>query len=237
MSYFKIREDKNAVLSYLYLRRFIGILGICLPFAVVLLTAFLHSKNANCKTTNIIESLQPSLSHYYYSIGHIIFVGVLFLMGSFLIAYRGKLYEENLISTIAGLSAFGIAIFPTNFKGFESEDCFQFLSIIHLNDKIPDIINYLHFISATILFFCFVYFCLSIFPKYEKQVNHNLSKKRINTYYICGSIIVVCIISIAVFAGLEYINIYKNFKYYMIVFESFALWAFGISWLLSGTKK
>lgn len=233
-----IREDKNAVFSYLFLRRFIGILGLSMPFAIVLITALLYSKGTDCKTSNVfIDSLQPSLSHYYYTIGHIIFVGILFLIGSFLITYRGKLYEENILSTIAGLSAFGIAIFPTQFEGFNSKECFQFLSIIHLNDKIPNIVNTLHLLSAAILFISFAYFCFRIFPKYDKQVQHSILTKRKRMFYICGYIILISMIIIAIFSLLDCFKIYSDFKYYMIIFESFALLAFGISWLLSGTKK
>lgn len=59
-------SKKDLVISYLLLRRLIGMLGFLLPF-VLIAGAGLFSNAA---------WLQPSISHYYFSVMHIVFVVV-----------------------------------------------------------------------------------------------------------------------------------------------------------------
>jgi hypothetical protein len=68
--------------------------------------------------------LQNSISDYYFAFappnselrafpGRVVFVGVLFALGFFLILYRGFSSTENWTLNIAGLSALIVALFPT----------------------------------------------------------------------------------------------------------------------------
>lgn len=224
------QQNDSAVMSYFLLRQLIGIIGILLPFILMLGARFL----GDCNT------LQPSISHYYYSIMHIVFVGLLCLMGGFLITYRGKSNLENNTSNIAGLCAIFIAAFPTNFNGFRGvggSNC-QFIKLTTANnDIVPSYIGKLHFGFATILFICFVIFCMVIFQKPDSITQTGYKKQRRNiAYKTCGIIIILSILSIAA------ITLYDNKKPrkdiwpdYIRFFETTSLIPFGFIWLLKGS--
>ena len=83
----------GAVLSYLGLRRAVGVIGILLPF--VLVTGDLALGG---------DGLQDSISRYYYSPMRDVFVGSLCAVGVFLFCYR---YErpDNRLANITGTAA------------------------------------------------------------------------------------------------------------------------------------
>lgn len=104
-------NDKEEIISYHQLRTFIGIIGVCLPFALVI----------GCYLFGAADyAWQHSISHYYYSDMHIVFICTLCVLGGFLITYRGKPDNpwESRVSNFAGYCAFGVAAFPTQFQGF-----------------------------------------------------------------------------------------------------------------------
>lgn len=227
-------QQKDAVISYLLLRQLIGILGILLPLTLVLGTSIF----SNC------AKLQPSISHYYYSIMHIVFTGVLCVLGGFLITYRGtskKRWVENWTSNIAGACAFGVAAFPTKINGFINPDgcnC-QFIQL-HLPQNttgiVPGYINGMHFGFATVLFICFVIFCMKIFqePDLGEPIDDKKRKRNI-IYKTCGIIIIISIVCIAAIALYDHLTGRDNFPYSTFIFETTALLPFGFSWLLKGS--
>lgn len=218
------QNNDNYVLSYLLLRQLIGILGLVLPFALIFGNHFLGNESW----------LQPSISHYFYSYMHFAFVGVLFILGSVLISYREKEYRlANTVSTLAGIFAFGVAIFPTGFEGFNDNP------YITTSDW-QSWFKWVHFGSAFLLFSCFAVFCFVIFQKSDKNVSpsHFDKKKKLrNTIYaFCGWGIVASIIMIG--ASTWYENSYgmtKFTQYSTFIFETTALLCFGNSWLLKGS--
>lgn len=100
--------QKDATLyvrSYLWMRVAVGLLGIALPFVLVLIDKVAFHGD---------PFPRGSLSVYYYSGMRDEFVGILGATGIFLITY--KVAERNLdntLSLLAGLSAIVIALFPT----------------------------------------------------------------------------------------------------------------------------
>jgi uncharacterized membrane protein YjfL (UPF0719 family) len=223
------RQNADAVMSYLLLRQLIGILGISLPFILTIGTYII----GNC------SSLQPSISHYYFSIMHIVFVGTLCVLGGFLITYRGtSSYKyENGISNFAGVCAFGVAMFPTDMKGLVNPagcSC-QF---IELKPALlsPEHTGWIHYAFAAGLFICFVFFCMKIFQDADLGEPIDDKKKRRNRIYkFCGYIIIASIVCIAAFAIYDRITGRNNFPYYTFIFETTALLPFGFSWLLKGS--
>ncbi|MES2850699.1 MAG: hypothetical protein V4685_16690 [Bacteroidota bacterium] len=219
------------VISFYLLRQLIGIIGITLPFVLVLGARFVGFGDCNEK--------QPSISHYYYTIMHIVFVGLLCLMGGFLITYRGKVNFENIISNIAGFCAICVAAFPTNFEGFcgaGGADC-QFIRITTASsDIVPLWVGKLHFGFATILFVCFTIFCMVIFqqPDDESKTGHK-KERRNKAYKICGIIIIISILAIAGITLYNSINKTDIWPDYIFWFETSSLLPFGFSWLLKGS--
>jgi hypothetical protein len=205
-------KTDSTTISYFKLRQLIGILGILLPFALVIFGG----------------QLQPSLSHYYYSFSHIIFVGTLCALSTFLITYKGVYRLENWLANIAGFCAAGVALFPTNVKGFIG---FQFLNIPTWAET-SKVFNILHYSFATTLFICFAIFCLVIFQKPDKnKVIDKMKVRRNRIYRICSYLMIFSILAIAFLSFFHQLD----FPYSTLIFESTTLIPFGISWLVKGS--
>jgi hypothetical protein len=93
------------VRSYLVMRLGVGVLGLALPFLLILVDLPLSSDR---------PIPRDSLSAYYFAGVRDYFVGILAVVAIFLISY--KVMEknlDNLLSGIAGLAALAVALFPT----------------------------------------------------------------------------------------------------------------------------
>lgn len=99
--------------SYMTLRKAIGWIGVCLPFAVFLGNWAIFSRHVGACLVPISNKLPDSLSGYYYSHMRDAFVGGMWAAGVFLVFYRGSDRLETWATNVAGLSAIGIALFPT----------------------------------------------------------------------------------------------------------------------------
>jgi hypothetical protein len=87
----------------------IGVLGFALPLLLVLLEPALFDGQ---------PAPRGSLSAYYYSGVREIFVGGLWAIGVFLFAYKFLDFSwESLLSSLAGVSAILVALFPTERPG------------------------------------------------------------------------------------------------------------------------
>ena len=95
---------KGPLVSYVTLRRVVGILGVSLP-VVLALWGF-----ALCHCIR----LQPSISDYYGLRTRDALVGILFTIGWFLYTYRGYERRDNVAGNLAGVFALGVALFPNS---------------------------------------------------------------------------------------------------------------------------
>lgn len=225
------KNHKDALISYYQLRMFIGILGFFLSFMLFLTTFLLNDK---CP-------FKISISHYYYSFGHIIFVGTLCIMGGLFGTYRGKDQKENRVSNACGILAVLVAIFPTQFKGYEGD---VYVKILYYECWFTGV----HYISACILFLLFSVFCLNFFQNSDKEQDGEVlspeekeKKKRRNIYYkFCGYGIIISVLLIGGIAILECYNkqlVEANLflKYSTLIFETTSLFFFSTSWLLKSS--
>lgn len=216
------QNNPDSNISYLILRLAIGVIGIMLPIVLIIGPMILEG----------CMQLQPSISHYYYSIMHVVFVFTLSCLGIFLVTYRSRDKFENIISNLAGLFSIGIAVFPTGYDGFNNEMSCQYIKLV---PGINPTIGVVHYIFAILLFTCFSIFCLKIFQRPDEPNCNKVKKKRRNiTYKLCGWVIVISMAAIAGFSF--YHKKHPNvFPYSTFVFETTALVFFGISWFLKGT--
>ena len=90
-----------AVKTYNYLRILLAALVLLLYSSVVLEWA----ASGRC--------LQSSISAYYYTPVHAVFIGVLVTMGVCLVALKGNTNGEDVLMNLAGLLAPGVAFIPT----------------------------------------------------------------------------------------------------------------------------
>ena len=197
------RKPNDQIISYYTLRILIGATGILLPFLVVL----------GKWISNGTPALEFSISDYYDNgAGGDILVGVLFVLGFFLLSYKGPERIDNRAADVGCVAALGVALFPTTYCG----DCW---------------VHYLHFVFALTLFSVFIFFSLVLFRKTDPKKKMSPEKKSRNMIYlVCGIIMIVCILAIAF--SLLVLKQTISEKYSLVYwFESIALASFGFSWI------
>lgn len=204
--------NDSLVLSYLTLRKAIGILGVALPFVVALVALYLFGND-----------IQRSLSAYYYTGARDLFVGILCAIGVFLLSYKGYERKDDIAGDLACLFAIGVALLPTKPAVNASE--------------LDALVGALHLASAALLFLILAYFCLVLFVKSDPAIPKTPRKKVRNVIYrVCGVLILVCIGLIAFIKSPLGDDLHKEWQALQPVFwlEAIAVVAFGISWLTKG---
>ena len=203
-------KNPNPVISFKYLRRLIGILGMLLPWAC-LFGGWLFAR----------VPLQPSISHYYYTNARDVFVGLLVATAMFLLTYRGDNVLEWLTMSLSGAAALGIALFPCRSLEVPGPVAVGFFQLS------PATSNLIHFVCALLFFLLFVFISLCIFMITDEQepVWHKI------TYPIFAGIVGVALL---VLGGLACLMGPDAINQTSIVFwcETVMLTAFGFSWLV-----
>ncbi len=197
--------NQNAVISYRDLRRGIGVLGLVLPFALVI--------------GNL--GLERSISAYYYTDMRNWFVGTMWATGFFLIFYRyGK--PDTVLSSIAGVLAILVALFPTTPEELNPP-------------KHQVVIGAFHLAFAASFLLLLAYFCLFLFTRSDVSPAEMTSRKkqRNKIYRGCGIAIVVGVVVAALFELLTS-NAFRDAWHPVFWGEAVAVVAFGIAWLIKG---
>lgn len=205
-----------------------------------------------------------SISHFYFSrfLGAVLVAGLAFI-GTFLIAYKGETRWENRLATLAGWCAFGIALFPTSGRGCEAPAFAgrAFVDLIVASPLEPaavvpatrlgqffelfEGVDFVHFGSAALLFGFLAFYCFVVFtrviPEQHLDADGQLkpAKSRRNAIYVwSGWVIVACMAAMAVKSVGAYVAgapwPWWNEINATFWSEAFALWAFGLSWMVKG---
>ena len=199
-----VDDSRRLARAYLYQRRTIGVLGFLFPFVLAIGWAVFGPK----------VEIRNSISAYYGTGMRDIFVGFLFALGFFLIAYRGHDRHDNLVSHLAGTLALGVALFPTT----------------HPSTAIKNT----HFILAAILFFSLSYFCLVLFTRTREGEEPTEQKlKRNAVYRFCGWAMIVSIVLVGIYKGFLTGTWLSSLKPTFWL-EALALVFFGFSWFVKG---
>ena len=221
-------DNINSVVNYLTLRKAIGWLGLILPFALY----FSDAITGQCKPQN-------SISHYYYTIGGDLFVGVLFAFSFILFSYKGLRKIENRITNIAGFFCLLIPFFPTASKGIiSSSKPIQGFCLHAGYDQWPWV-TVVHFSAAGTFFALLGLLSLFIFPLVEKTTKEleeiKLNRKPLrNKVYKSAGVIILLFSLIAFFVNKYQENLSLGcFKVFYLC-EVILLIAFGVSWLTKG---
>lgn len=214
-----IREDP-AVLSYLALRKAVGIIALALPFALMLGNILLTPLGPTGTWPNPL--FQDSISDYYYTPMGNFLVGSLCAIAMFLMSCRGYDRQDEIAGYLACAFALGVAFCPTTPPDVPSPSTLQ-------ND-----LGWAHEILAAAMFLVLAYFCFFLFRK-TSPANRPTRRKlqRNKVYTACGWTIVV---SMAVMTSLHipaFGNLVKNINM-LLIFESVSLVAFGVAWLTKG---
>jgi hypothetical protein len=216
----KRSDDSGFVMSYLNLRKAVGILGIALP--VVLFFGFLLL-NKNC-------TLPPSISHYFYTNLGTYFTGTLCAVALFLFSYKGPEKKDERAAMVASFCALGVAFCPTNpYSDIINDSC---ISVTLSASKIR---NGFHYGFAATLFLTLAYFSLVLFTKTSGLRITKEKRTRNGIYKACGWIILASIAGIIIVTFMEdKPGEDKALDISTFIFETVALFAFGFSWLIKG---
>ena len=202
-------SNDSLVLSYLGLRKAIGIIGIALPFVLAFGKILLEG-----------PGIQSSISAYYYSGMRDVFVGSLCAIAVFLMSYRGYERVDDIAGDLACVFALGVALFPTTPDVNATS-----------RDKI---VGAMHLIFAAGFFLTLAFFSLVLFRKTNPTRKPTRAKEQRNLVYTaCGYAILACIALIAVVAFLSNDSPIKRLDP-VFWLEATAIVAFGLSWLTKG---
>jgi hypothetical protein len=199
------QPNDSMVLSYLALRKAVGLVGFLLPFVLALGHFF-----------EVGFKFEASISAYYWTNMHDVFVGSLCAIAVFLASYHGPEKADDIAGDLACVSALGVALVPTtpvNPSGYE--------------------FGPMHLAFATVFFLVLSYFCLVLFRKTDPTKPPTPEKlKRNKVYAACGYTMLACIALVAVLklTALGYALVAYSPVFWL---ESIAILAFGVSW---GTK-
>ncbi len=154
-----------------------------------------------------------SISASYYEGGwsQSIFIGFLFSIAAFLLAYNGLSRDEMILSKVASVAGLGVALFPCR--------C----------DSHTEMIPYVHGASASVMFLILTYFCYGFF-RGARSKGYPQAQARATIYALCGIAILLSILALAFdhFSGGTLSATMPRLTFYG---EATGLIAFGISWL------
>jgi len=211
------QTENPQMISYMLLRKLVGLLGILLPIILVV-AAYYYG---DC------EAIQSSISDYYHTEMRNVLVGVLCAVALFMFAYKGHDIRDSIAGNLACIFAVGVAFFPTGIDTVS--DCAE--KCIAYEPWIED----MHFTFAALFFGVLIYFSLFLFTQSGKHVQTAAKRKRNTVFHICGYVMIACVLLIALY--FFYLRKrYESLSQLDPVFwlEAIALWAFGISWLTKG---
>ena len=214
------RDQILYVKSFLLMRIFIGAIGVLLPTVLILGNFALEHG----------FSVRGSLSSYYHSGMRDIFVSSLCAIGVFLVAY--KIAERNLdnsATVIAGISAIGVALFPTNrIKNINGEPIGDLTPL--QNALGEGTTAFIHFSCALIsmLALALVSVCFGI-REAERRSHRPVRIRWDILHFACAGVIILALAMVGISKLTGILD-----EHSVLVGEAITLYAFGVSWFFKG---
>ena len=219
------------VASFLAVRRALGLAGLALPLLLYIDARLLPG-----------GQMQTSISAFYHTPMGDVLVGILVAIGIFLITYmghkpnKGDRLTDWWVSTIAGIGAIGVALFPTlpseaDCASFEPPTVIQGI-VIHWCQWWGPI----HFVSAIVFFVCMALFCLCLFPKNAKGEVHYFDEAGNTTYFVCGVLLLAAIGGLLLYFFIRNTSLGQSLgaANFVFWFETLGVVAFAVAWLTKG---
>ena len=216
------QPDRDEVVrSYYRIRRMLGWLGLALPLLLIL-GGWLSQ-----------QTVEPSISDYYHTLMRDAFVGTLTAIGLFLITYpghsraRGEHVSDDLITTVAGIAAFGVAYFPN-----ETRMQANLLGSITQQALGHKVAAAAHYSCAVVFLSALAALCLRKFARTARPLRRRI-------YRACGWTILAMTLAVVVASwfkirGPEGPQRVVNDWMLVLWFEAVAIWAFALAWLVKG---
>jgi uncharacterized membrane protein len=194
--------------SYLFLRRAIGLIGSLLPIVLPLGYSLSTGK----------WLLLPSVSSYYYTDMRNVLVGSLCAVGVFLICYRYE-YWDDVFATLAGAFAIGVAFCPP---------------IPPNPSDLARVTGVLHVVFAACFLIAMALMSLLLFTRSSvPAAKWTAAKKTRNfIYQLCG----VLMLTLTALAGLSSFapQSFVSRVHPLFWCEAIATFAFGFAWWVKG---
>lgn len=211
--------------SYLLMRAVIGFIGVTLPIALVVGDHLLNSGG---------PYIRQALSDYYYSGVRDFFVGAMFAAGIFLITY--KVFEKNLnnlLTIVAGLAAFAVAIFPTDRPDAPRPVLTPVQT--HLGEEV---VSRVHFISAAVFIISLGILCFFFGLQEGRRTQQRAGRRAMLPpnfwrwfHWVCAAAILTSVVFMVITPTRDAFMGHIRF-----VGETVAILAFGLSWLFKGLE-
>lgn len=219
------KEKNQLVLSFLTVRRALGLLGLALPLLLIGFGVLFS------------DGIEDSVSAFYYTSMGDIFVGILCAIGVFLFSYKGYPPEKDeritdrRVSQIAGVGAIVTAVFPTPIDDVPSCDPACLVTGLPAST--------LHFAGAGVFFAAMAVFCLVLFTRTAPGTQPDAEKRRDNRIYRgCGITILAMLAALIAFFLLvedgSELQLQLNAINLVFWLETIAIIAFAIAWLVKG---
>ncbi len=214
-------DRDDVVRAYYRIRRMLGWLGLALPLMLIL--GGWLSKGA----------VEPSISDYYHTLMRDAFVGVLTAIGLFLITYPGHSRQpgehlsDDVITTLAGVAAFGVAYFPNEVR--TNANLLGSITQQMLGYKLA---AGAHYLSAIVFLSALAAMCLRKFARTARPLRRRI-------YRTCGWTIVAMTLAVIVASWFKIMGpaapqAAVNGGLLVLWFEAVAVWAFALAWLVKG---
>jgi hypothetical protein len=202
------------VRSYLLTRLVIGLVGVLLPAAVVTADLLLGG-----------EGLRGSLSDYYHSGARDLFVGSLCVIGLFLVTYMLLLWNwDNVLSIGAGLAALGVALLPTAGDG----------PLTPVQEVLGErAVQAVHFVCAGVFIVLLGVLSFRFGTREGARPDRTARSGRWwrRFHRTCAYVVFA---AVAVMAVTQATGRYDTYS--LLVGETVAVLAFGLSWLVKGAE-
>src|SRR3954470_3678395 len=170
------KSTHTLVVSYLGVRRAIGVIGLLLPIVLGPVGWLVFD----------IE-IQDNMSSYYHTVLRDVFVGAMCAIGIFLFCYRGYDWIESWTANFGCLSALGVALCPLDAN---SDPLHQ-----------RSVLGYLHTVSGGAFFLTLAFYSLYHFPssRAEKREAAPHEAERNFVYRASGAVILLSLIAMAAY--------------------------------------
>ena len=200
------------VMSYVGIRRAIGISGLLLPIVLCL------------GGLAIGVPIQDNISSYYHTPLRDIFVGTMSAIGVFLMSYRGHDRAESWTANIGCVAALGVALCPLD---ADSDPLFQ-----------KSLTGYLHTVFGGVFFVTLAFYSLVHFPRSsgkdgddEPHVWERNAIYRSSGLIILTSLMFMC--GYLFFLPHHWKRLANDWNF-LFIMETIATWSFAVAWLTKG---
>jgi len=202
-------QNPSLVVSYLVLRRAIGIIGLALPFVLALGKIVFEG-----------PGIQSSISAYYHTDMRDVLVGSLCAIGVFLMSYRGYERRDEIAGRLGSVFAIGVALIPTAPAVGAT--------------ALEKVLSATHFGLAGLFFGTLAYFSIVLFTETAPDAKPTRKKLQRNVIYrVCGYTMLATVGLIGLFTLPSVFPLVERFtpRFWL---EALGIVAFGVSWLVKG---